>query len=145
MRSINRSVRGRSYLCSLRNSTLALSDVRKELHRRDCWELCALTWRWVIQVDNGAGTPLRLSVWEDEFLHRLVGRLRTIEDTSHVIPRGEVVWCKGDLPLGVPGIGLSVRRLVYRGRNTNEISRRMTCSRFSSPCLTPESNTTKNR
>jgi len=109
MRSINRTVRGRSYLCSLRNSALAFSDVREELHRRDCGELCTLTWRWVIQVDNRVGTLLRLGVWEDKFLHRLVGRLRAIEDTPHVVPRGEVVRCKGYLPLGVPGVGLSVR------------------------------------
>lgn len=144
MRSINRSVRGRTYLCSLRNSTLILSDIREELHRRDRRELCALAWRWVVQVDDRAGALLGPGVREDEFLHRLIGRFRAIEDTSHVIPWGKVVRCKRDLPLSVPDVSLSVRNTEFRG-NTNKISRRMTSSRFSSPCLTPESNTTKKR
>ena len=94
MRSIDRSVRGRSYLCSFRDSTLALSNVCEELHRRDRRELSPLTWWWVIQVDDGVGAFLRLGVREDEFFYRLVGRLGTIEDTSDEIPRGEVIRCK---------------------------------------------------
>lgn len=86
MRAIKR-VRGKSYLRSLRNSILALSDVCEEFHRRDCGEMGTLAWWRVIQVYNRVGTLLGFSVRDDEFLQQLVGRFRAIEDTSHIIPR----------------------------------------------------------
>ena len=122
MRSINRRVRGRSYLSSFRNSALALSNIREELHRRDCGKLGALTWRRVIQVDHRVGSLLRFGVGEDEFLYRPVGCLRTIEDTSDVIPWGEVVRCKRYLPLSVPGVRFSVRKPVCQGEHKRNLA-----------------------
>ena len=65
---------------------MALSDVREKFHRWNCGELGALTWWWIIQVDDRFGALLGFSVRDDELLYRLVGCFRAIEDTSQIIP-----------------------------------------------------------
>lgn len=96
---------------------MALPDVRKEFYRWDRGELGPPAWWWVVQVDNRVGTLLGFGVRDDEFLHRLVGRFRAIEDTSHIVPWREVVRCKGYLPLSVPDVDLSTGKLALQGEN----------------------------
>ena len=86
MRSINSEACEGLYLRGFRNSALALSDIGEELHRWYRGKLGALTWGWVIQVNDRFGSLLGFGVREDELFGRLVRCFRAIKHTSQVIP-----------------------------------------------------------